>query len=125
MRPGDTYFNHFYWLSTDAVAESHINDPFEFKNRVQPATLTARIDATNNEVFVRTSGLGQVTVWLGRNAKGEGMIDFDKPLTVRVNLAPVWNNRKIAPNLAVLLEDLAQRGDKQTLFVAKVAVNVK
>jgi hypothetical protein len=122
MRQGD---NRFYWLSTDAVAEGHVNDPFEFKNRVQPATLTARVDGPNNEVFVRTTGLGQVTVWLGRNAKGEGMIDFDKPVTVRLNLAPVWNNRKITPSLAVLLEDLALRGDKQTLFVAKVAVNVK
>jgi hypothetical protein len=37
----------------------------------------------------------------------------------------VLNKAKVTPSLAVLLEDLAQRGDRQTLFVAKVAVNLK
>jgi pimeloyl-ACP methyl ester carboxylesterase len=122
MRHGD---NRFYWVSTDAIGDRHINDPFEFKNRMQPATMTARVDPQNNEIYVRTSGLAQVTVWLSRSVRGAGTINFDKPVTVRVNLAPAWNNRKITPSLAVLLEDLALRGDRQTLFVAKVAVNLK
>jgi pimeloyl-ACP methyl ester carboxylesterase len=121
LRPGD---NRFYWLSTDSIRDRHVNDPANFKGKVQPATLTARVDAQNNDVLVRASGLNQVTVWLGRNAKGTTMVDFDKPVTVRVGFESKWNN-KVTPSLAVLLEDLAQRGDRQTLFVAKVAVNLK
>jgi hypothetical protein len=53
------------------------------------------------------------------------MIDFDRPLTVRVNLAPVWNKRKVTPSLSVLLEDLYERGDRQQMFLAKIALNLK
>jgi pimeloyl-ACP methyl ester carboxylesterase len=122
MRPGD---NRFYWLSTDSIKDRNLNDPVAFKNKVQPATMTARIDAQNNDVFVRVSGLNQVTVWLGRTAKGAAMIDFDKPVTVRVGFDTVMNSRKVTPSLGVLLEDLALRGDRQMLFMAKVPVTLK
>jgi pimeloyl-ACP methyl ester carboxylesterase len=117
MRPGDS---RFYWLSADSIANRHLNDASDFKNKVQPAWMTARIDKQNNEVFVSAAGLNQMTVWLGRNARGETMVDFDKPLTVKLGLAAVWNNRKVTPSLAVLLEDLALRGDRQVMFVAKI-----
>jgi pimeloyl-ACP methyl ester carboxylesterase len=121
MRPSD---NRFYWLSTDSIGNRHLNDGSDFKKKVDPATMTARIDPQNNDVFVRTSGLNQVTVWLGRNAKGTTTIDFDKPVKVHVGFTVVWA-RKVTPSLAVLLEDLVQRGDRQMLFVAKIAVSLK
>ncbi len=112
--------NRFYWLSTDEVASGCCNSFERWNNRVNPAKLTGRIDAASNEVYVKATGVRQVTVWLGRNAKGEGMVDFERPLTVRVNLAPRWNNRKVTPSLEVLLKDLLERGDRQRLFVARL-----
>jgi pimeloyl-ACP methyl ester carboxylesterase len=117
--------NHFYWLTADDVRPRYINNPEDWKNGVSPAMLTGRIDTEGNEVFLRATGLNQMTLWLGRNARGSTMIDFDRPLMVRVNLAALWNNRKVTPSLAVLLEDLYERGDRQQLFLAKIVLNLK
>jgi hypothetical protein len=48
------------------------------------------------------------------------MIDFTKPVRVRVNGTTIGNDRIIAPNPAVLLEDFFVNGDRQRLFYAKV-----
>ena len=87
---------------------------------MEPATLAGRIDLVTNTVSVNTTGLNQVTVWLGRNGKNEPMVNFDKPLTVRWNSSTVLNKKTVAPSLETLLEDLANRGDRQRLFVAKL-----
>jgi hypothetical protein len=53
--------------------------------------------------------------------KGETTIDFDKPVVVQVGTTGVAKSHgKIAPSLAVLLEDLALRGDRQQLFLARI-----
>jgi pimeloyl-ACP methyl ester carboxylesterase len=122
LRPSD---NHFYWLSTDDVSARCCNTAAGWSNLVQPATLTARVNTEANEIVVRTSGVKQLTVWLGRNSKGDNMIDWDRPLTVRIGFKAYWNNRRIAPSLATLLEDLYQRGDRQQLFLAKIDVETK
>ncbi len=121
MRQGD---NRFYWLSTDEVVPACCNSVEGWSNRVSPARLTARIDPATNEITVRARGVRQVTVWLGRNAKGEGMIDFEKPLTVLVNMGARWSNRRVAPSLGVLLQDLADRGDRQRLLLARIATKL-
>jgi predicted esterase len=119
MRAGD---NHFYWLSTDDVRR--INNHANWKVRIEPATLHASIHQNTNEIIVNTSGLGQVTIWLGRNSRGEDMIDFDKPVTVRHNVTRLpWIRKKVTPSAEVLLEDLYQRGDRQQLFLAKIELN--
>ena len=59
-------------------------------------------------------GFKRVTVWLG-----PGMIDFEKPVTIRVN-SRIESNRKIQPTLGTLVEDFYLRGDRQRLFFAKV-----
>jgi hypothetical protein len=112
--------NRFYWLTTDEVQSACCNSLDGWSNRVSPARMSGRIDPATNEVHVKTLGLRQVTVWLGRTPKGENMVDFDKPVTVTVNMAPRWNHRKVAPSLGVLLKDLAERGDRQRLFLAKL-----
>jgi predicted esterase len=121
MRAGD---NHFYWLSTDAINERCLNSVVGWKNTVTPATLTARINPTTNEVNIRASGLKQLTVWFGRDAKGTPMIDFDKPVLIRVGLETKWN-KKVEPSLTTMLEDLYQRGDRQQLFLAKVPLDLR
>ncbi|MGH7224270.1 MAG: hypothetical protein ACRELF_13650, partial [Gemmataceae bacterium] len=118
--------NHFYWLSCE-IDDRRIKtlDNWRKRFRVQPAAMNARIDSQSNKIYVNSSGVGQVTIWLGRNNKGEDMIDFDKPVTVYHNngfLRPP--NRKVAPSLQVLLEDLSQRGDRKQLFFAKIPIQL-
>jgi hypothetical protein len=122
LRGGD---NHFYWLAADEVRAGWVNNATSWRRGVTPATLTGRIDPQANEVFLTASGVGRVTLWLGRTSGGRTMVDFDRPLTVRANLQPVWINRKAAPSLAVLLEDLRDRGDRQQLFLAKITVRLR
>jgi predicted esterase len=125
MRASD---NYFYWLSSDDIRSTRDISNWRARYGRQPATLTASIDTDNklgNVINLKTSGIGQVTIWLGRNNKGEDMIDFDKPVTVRHGFSTVLLPRKIPPSLEVLLEDLYQRGDRQHLFLAKIAVGSK
>lgn len=117
--------NHFYWLSSDDIRNTKDLSNWRARLRWQPASLYASIDTDNkigNVINLRTTGIGQVTIWLGRNNKGEDMIDFDKPVTVRHAFANVFTNRKVTPSLEVLLEDLYQRGDRQQLFLGKISV---
>jgi pimeloyl-ACP methyl ester carboxylesterase len=123
MRPED---NRFYWLSSSEINPGSLVTTRErWSNLVQPASLTARIDSSTNEIILRTSGLNQVTIWLGRNPKGQYMIDFDRPVTVRAGLRPVWVNRKVMPSLRVMLEDLYRRGDRKHLFQGRIDVPLR
>ncbi|HEY7153311.1 MAG TPA: hypothetical protein VH575_05060 [Gemmataceae bacterium] len=119
--------NHFYWLSTSNVLKTY---SIERWRNVQPASLYAVIyrdnnlgNRINNSIVVEAKGVGQVTIWLGRNRKGEDMIDFDRPVSVTVNLS-ASPPRKVSPSLEVLLEDLYQRGDRQQLFLAKISIQL-
>ena len=115
--------NFFYWLSTDSIQDRCLNSAVGFKPTLTPALLHARIDPPSNCITVTAKGVKGVTIWLGRNGRGESMIDFDKPVTIRVELKALWANKKIDPSLATLLEDLYQRGDRQRPFLAKVDLN--
>jgi hypothetical protein len=53
------------------------------------------------------------------------MVDFEKPVTVRVGLQAYVANRKVTPSLGVLLEDLYRRGDRRQLYVAKVELTIR
>jgi hypothetical protein len=110
--------NRFYWLSTDSINEKYLNET-TWSNRVVPATMQARI-AEGNQIIIQTRGLKQLTVWLGR-----GMVDFEKPVTVRINGNTMLNNRPIKPSLRTLLEDFQARGDRQRLFLVELPFSVK
>jgi pimeloyl-ACP methyl ester carboxylesterase len=110
--------NRFYWLSTDAIADRHLNDARRWDARTMSAMMQAKIGA-NNQINVYTFGLKQLTIWFAR-----GMIDFDKPVTVTgAGLRVLWNNQKVVPKLSTLLEDYYQRADQQRLYVAKVELD--
>src|SRR5262249_17638097 len=110
MRSSDT---RFYWLSADGIRPGHTIDDGHWSNRVLPGTLQGSLREGSINVTVRN--LKQVSVWLTRD-----MIDFTKPLTVRVNGGVRWNNRRVTPSLTTLLEDLYVRGDRQRLYWAKL-----
>jgi pimeloyl-ACP methyl ester carboxylesterase len=111
MRQGD---NRFYWLSTNALKDVCLNDASEWKNERVGATLEGHI-SEGNQIHLNVRGVKDVTVWLGRD-----MIDFTKPLTVRINGGLVLTNRKVTPSLSTLLEDLYERGDRQRVYWAKL-----
>jgi pimeloyl-ACP methyl ester carboxylesterase len=111
MRPTD---NRFYWLEAE-VNPRHVNDADRWNSRLAPATLQADIFAAN-QIHLRTSGISQVTVWLGPN-----MIDFNKPVSFRINTLQAGAVPARA-NLETLLEDVYLRGDRQQLYFARLNV---
>jgi hypothetical protein len=115
--------NRFYWITTDSVAENRLNDPIRYRATISGATLTARIGEAN-QINVTEKGLKQLTIWLGRDSQGREMIDFTKPVTVRIDGREVMRGAKVPMNLGTMLEDLYQRGDRQQLFFAKLPFNL-
>jgi hypothetical protein len=116
-RPSD---NSFYWLTTNNVQEQCWNLSLPRWRKVEAARMTAIVDATRNEIHVSTFGIGQFTVWIGRNAKGETLIDLDKEVTVKPNLGSDPVTKKYTPSATVMLEDLYDRCDRHRLFLVKI-----
>lgn len=122
--------NRYYWLSTDAITKTHLVTDLATVNRVLPATLQGELRVGNelernaakiwSQFNIRTSGVKQVTLWLE-----EGMIDFAKPVRVRVNGEQFGADRVIPPSIATMLEELAVSGDRQRLCFARVDMKLK
>jgi hypothetical protein len=73
-----------------------------------------------NQININVRNLKKsVTLWLSRD-----MIDFTKPVTIRVNGAPERTNKPIKPSLNTLLEDFYLRGDRHRLFLAKLELKL-
>jgi predicted esterase len=113
----------FYWLSAPEVYPRNTIRG-RWNNFISPASLTGRIDPNTNEIVLKTLGVRRLTVWLGRNAQGDYMVDLDKPVNIKIGFRVYWA-RKVKASLGVLLEDLYERGDRQQLFVAKVDLKLR
>ncbi len=134
--------NRFYWLSTEpkSILPHCLNSARNWDNRTQPAFMLGQIRTGNqvnlkfvdpkkdgvadnvriwNQINVTTSGLKQLTIWLGPN-----MIDFTKPTAVIHNGQRVGGARKIQPSLTTLLDDFYYTGDRQRVFFAKIDINL-
>src|SRR5262249_14100260 len=116
--------NRFYWLGVKDISAKCLTSVANWKNTASPAAITARIDQTANTVYVKTQGIGQVTVLLGRSPRGEMMVDFERPVNVQVNVSTMLR-KKVSPSLGVLLEELATRGDRKHLYLARIDVNLR
>ncbi len=118
--------NRFYWLSTDEVLDNHINTYQGWSQTKRPATLQATCAVVNEETKagpriwtqfnIRTSGVKQVTLWIAPN-----QVDFSRPVRVRHNGTLLGGDRHLTPSLATLLEELYTSGDRQRLYVARLA----
>jgi len=106
--------NRFYWISTDSIRPVNVLDGSKWTNNINPATIQGRI-AEGNYIHLTTRGLMRVTIWLAKD-----MIDFSKPVTVRINNTFMIQKGKVQPSYATLLEDLFNRNDRQRLFWAKL-----
>ena len=91
--------NHFYWISVEGLTAKKTY-----------STLVARV-LDGNRINIETYYIKHVRCWFGR-----GMIDFSKPVTVQ--RGSTVKTVTATPNLAVLLEDFLERGDRQRLFFA-------
>lgn len=116
--------NHFYWVTADFIRPANLNDHRAWKVGVSGANISGNI-VEGNQVVLATQGMRRLTVWLGRDAQGRDMIDFTKPVTIRVNGGVVVNARPVKPSLQTMLEDLYQRGDRQRLFFVKEKIDLK
>jgi acetyl esterase/lipase len=108
--------NRFYWLSADKISRKSIM-PAKWNPRVLPATMYAQV-SDGNRINVSTYGLEQVSVWFGRGLK----IDITKPVVITVNMKAY--ERKVKPDLSLLLDDLYERGDRQRLYIARVSFDL-
>jgi hypothetical protein len=115
--------NQFYWLSTAHINDACVNSLANWRGTVKAAMLYAKIDPMANDITLKTTGLRQVTIWLGRNAKGQSMVDFTRPITVRGALGRQIAKKNVTPSLETLLEDYYQRGDRQFPFLARIDLN--
>jgi predicted esterase len=106
--------NRFYWLSSDSISDRHINSAESWNPNVLAATFQAKI-LEGNVINLNVHGVKKVTVWLGRD-----MVDFNKPVTVRINGAVRLMKRKVEPKLETLLDDLYQRADRQRVYWARL-----
>jgi hypothetical protein len=120
VRPGD---NSFYWLTTDQIEPTRLIAGTKQWRYLEAARMTAKIDSSKNEIKISEQGMNEITIWLGRNAKGENMVDFEKPVNVFVN-ARSFGAKKTVPNAAFLLEELFRQGDRQRLFFEKIVVRI-
>jgi pimeloyl-ACP methyl ester carboxylesterase len=103
--------NRFYWLQTDQVR------PGKSGGAPVPATVMGDIRG-NNLIDIKSERVKHLTVWLSTD-----MIDWTKPVRVQLNgsVARDWPKPKpVEPNLEVMLEDYAERGDRRMLFLNKI-----
>ena len=114
MRPWD---NFFWWLEAEGLPAKAMVAPGNWPppRGARPTRLEGKRLVTNKvSVSVQAE---RATVWLSPE-----LVDFSQPLVVEVNNRPISpRDRKVRPDLSVLLEDVRTRGDRQHPFWAKLS----
>ncbi len=105
--------NRFYWISSEGLLPNQSVDGRSWRNGVLGGTVYARIH--ENTIQINSRNFKRLTVWLTKE-----MIDFSKPVSVRINGEPRLNNLRVQASLKTLLEDVYQRGDRQRVFCARL-----
>jgi predicted esterase len=104
MRPWD---NFFWWIEGRGFPNQVL--PGNWPQRgASPTQVEGRL--LNERLTVKTAA-AETTIWLGPD-----LVDFEKTETFRLN----GRRTSIEPSLAVLLEDVRTRGDRQRPFWAKL-----
>ena len=115
MREGD---NHFYWLGAELIHPGNLSPNGKpVSNLSIAASLTG--DIQGDLIAIKSQGVRQISIWLGRD-----MINWSRPVRVAINgtLPFGWKlgGKMIDQDIAVLLEDYWQRGDRRMLFLARL-----
>ena len=121
----------FYWISAGALNADRAQNFFGFDPVKNAAFFQGSIQVVNesdakgkpkiyNQVNLRVGGVKQVSVLLSPN-----MIDFTKPVLVRVNNVQHGDLRVVTPSFNTLFEEYFQSADRQRLFQVKLDMNLK
>ena len=115
MREGD---NHFYWLGADRVHPGNLS-PNDKPNPNLSKTADLTGDIRGDLIDIKSQGVRQISIWLSRD-----MINWSRPVRVSINgtLATGWKTggKMIEQDVNVLMEDYWLRGDRRTLFLARL-----
>lgn len=116
MRSGDRFF---YWLEAPAIQPSVASNPFQYDGKQFSAGQFSarRLEPTHNGVNIsKIPSINKATiVWLTPE-----MVDFSRKIQIKVGTK---NNRfDLSPSIAVMLEDVRQRGDRKHVFWQKVPI---
>ena len=112
MRPWD---NFFWWV--EGYGFPGTVQPVSWPQRGARPTLVEGKVLKANRLAARTAS-EQTTFWLSPD-----IVDFAKPIRITLNGKKVTRaNQPVRPDLAVLLEDVRTRGDRQRPFWAKLEV---
>jgi pimeloyl-ACP methyl ester carboxylesterase len=105
----------FWWVELSGLPDTPDIDPDNgaLPRGVKDLTVTAKSTA-NNGLNI-TAGKADVTVWLSPE-----LLNFDEESEIKLNGKKLGSGRFIEPDVAVLLEDVRTRGDRQHPFWAKV-----
>ena len=107
--------NRFYWITLDDIDHGRLFDVNQRKTGFKPAPRPDCI-VEGNQILVEPFGMSKLSIWLGK-----GMVDYTKPVYVKINNNPNKTCKKeLTPKLSVLLEDLYERGDRQRPFYQRI-----
>ena len=86
---------------------------------LNPASIHCRSNALSNLLSLDVSGVEALDVWLSPD-----VVDFDRPIQIRVNGNRLFNDR-VDPDLEAMLEDVRLRSDRGQLYWAKIPLGGK
>lgn len=109
LRESDT---SFWWFEFSGIPENlkGINWANTKQQPVHPLIVSAKV--TPGNTIIIDSRAASHTVWL---ARGDGLVDFNKRLHVKINGKQVWNDF-VKPDLMAMLEHVRIHGDRQLLY---------
>jgi pimeloyl-ACP methyl ester carboxylesterase len=110
--------NRFHWLSSDEIRPEATMNPVLNGRLANPAKFSARV-LEGNTIEVKVRGMRQLTIWFGN-----GLVDYAKPVTVKLDRESKPVTKVIAPEIPVLMEDLYERGDRQRPYFARMDFKV-
>lgn len=112
MRPWD---NFFWWFEFEGLPERSIVLPSgDWPKSKRPMKISA--SAREKQTLSVKAGSDRAMLWLSPE-----LVDLDQRVTVKWNGAS-RKAHEISPDIAVMLEDVRRRGDRQHPFWAKIQV---
>lgn len=118
VRSGD---DRFHWISVDELHPAcsvNYDKGLTGISKPAPAKLSAKI-TEGNQLQVSARGMKNITLWFG-----QGMFDYSKPIMLKVGERAAVK-KEVKPNLAVLMEDLYERADRQRPFFEKIELKIQ
>jgi hypothetical protein len=107
--------HRFYWLGVDRHSSARLIENLPAGQQIGPATIQG--DIKGNFITVKTLGVLRLSIWLTHD-----LIDWSKEVRVTINgeAARGYRPRVLEQDLAVLLEDYRERGDRRMLVLARL-----